>query len=74
MESGENATPKAVNSKIEALEYCYELVSRSGGAGEERRAAALALIEGYRVLEERELAKKNLKRATGRNYYIPPGL
>ncbi len=70
----ENAIPKVVNSKIEALEYCYELLGRSGGAGEERRAAVLALIDSYRAQEEREKTRRNIRRATGRNFYIPPAL
>jgi len=70
----ENAIPKVVNSKIEALEYCYELLGRGEDADEERRAALLALIDSYRAQEEREKTRRNIRRATGRNFYIPPAL
>ncbi len=71
----EKVIPKIVNSRIEALEYCYELLGRGDdGLDEERRAAVRELIDSCRAREEQEKAKRNLKIAAGRNFYIPPGL
>ncbi len=61
-----------VKDKIEALEYCYELLEAP--IHEERRAKVLQMIEAYKAEEEKRKEVATSKTQILRVKYVPPGL